>query len=254
MIELSEKTALVTGASRGIGRAIAVRLAEAGADVVVNFVSSRADADRTAELIADLGRRVAVVQADVSQPDDVQSMIDFIGEAFGRLDILVSNAATNDYRAILDVTPEQFSSAMNVNVQGLISLVQAARPLLTKSVGRSKVIGLSHHGAEFALPNFGLIGAAKAAMESTMRHLAYELGPQGVNFNVVQAGLIETDTARLVPGFDAVFARQIDQVLHGGRHLDATDVANAVLFLASPLADLIQGQTLVVDAGVAIAA
>jgi enoyl-[acyl-carrier protein] reductase III len=254
MIDLTGKVALVTGASRGIGRAIAVRLAEAGADVVVNFAKSRSDADRTAEAIAALGRRTVIIQADVSEPDDVQAMIEHIGATFGRLDIIVSNAAANDYRAILDVTPEHFELAMNTQVGGLISLVQAARPLLTKNQSRAKVIGLSNHGAEYAMPSYGLMGAAKAALESTIRHLAYELGPEGVNFNVVQAGLVETDSARQAPGFDRMFTRQSQNVLLGGRTLEAADVANAVLFLSSPLADLIQGQTLVVDAGVAVAA
>jgi enoyl-[acyl-carrier protein] reductase III len=254
MIDLTGKVALVTGASRGIGRAIAVRLAQAGADVVVNFVKSRADADRTAEELATLGRKVAIVQADVSEPEDVTAMIEYIGETFGRLDIIVSNAAANDYRAILDVTPGHFESAMNTHVGGLISLVQAAKPLLTRTGGRAKVIGLSNQGAEYALPHYGLMGAAKAALESTIRHLAYELGPQGVNFNAVQAGLVETDTVRQAPGFDRLRARQLENVLLGGRTLGAADVANAVLFLASPLADLIQGQTLVVDAGVTVAA
>lgn len=254
MIDLTGKVALVTGGSRGIGKAIALRLAEAGADIVLNFVQSRTSADDTAQAIADLGRRVAIVQADVSEIDDVQSMIEFVGDAFGRLNILVSNAALNAYQPILDVTPEQFATAMNTNVRSLIALVQAARPLLSSSEGRAKVIGISNHGAEFALPNFGLMGASKAALESTIRHLSCELGNQNINFNVVQAGLVETDATRQAPGFNELFEQRIRNVMLGGRLLEAADVANAVLFLASPLSDLIQGQTLVVDAGATIAA
>lgn len=254
MIDLTGKVALVTGASRGIGKAIAIRLAEAGADIVLNFVSSRTQADRTAEAISELGRQVAVVQADVSEPEDVASMMEFIGETFGKLDILVNNAALSDYRSILDTSPEQFTAAMNTNVGALITLVQSSQPWLTKSQGRAKVIGISNHGAEFALPNFGLMGASKAAMESAIRHLARELGPQGINFNIVQAGLVDTDSTRQAPGFERLFARQSETLLMGGRTLEAADVANAVLFLASPLSDLVQGQTLVVDAGAAVAA
>lgn len=254
MIDLTGKVALVTGASRGIGKAIALRLSDAGADIILNFVSSRNDADRTAEAVAARGRRVAVVQADVSEPEDVASMIEFIDETFGRLDILVNNASSGDYRPLLETTPEQFTLAMNTNVRALITLVQSAQSLLLKSPGPAKVIGLSNHGVEFALPNYGLIGASKAALESTIRHLARELGPKGINFNIVQAGLIETDATRQAPGFDRLFARRVEDVLLGGRMLEAADVANAVLFLASPLSDLIQGQTLVVDAGAAVAA
>lgn len=254
MIDLTGKVALVTGASRGIGKAIALRLAEAGADLVLNFVSSRGEADRTAEAIAEAGRRVAVVQADVSEPGDVASMMEFVAESFGRLDILVSNAATSDYRPLLETTPDQFTLAMNTNVRALISLVQSSQSLLIRSPGRGKVIGLSNHGVEFALPNYGLMGASKAALESTIRHLARELGPRGINFNVVQAGLVETDATRQAPGFDRLFASLAERTQRGDRRLEAADVANAVLFLASPLSDLIQGQTIVVDAGAAVAA
>lgn len=254
MIDLTGKVALVTGASRGIGRAIALRLAEAGADIVLNFVASRAAADQTAEVIAEFGRRVAVVQADVGEPEDVESMIEFVSQTFGRLDILVSNAAISDYRSILNTTPRHFESVMNTNVRALITLVQAARPLLARSEEQGKVIGISSHGAQFALPNYGLMGASKAAMESTIRHLAFELGSEGINFNIVQAGLVETDSTRQAPGFDRLFAQKVEHVLMGGRLLEASDVANAVLFLASPLSDLIQGQTLLVDAGAAVPA
>jgi enoyl-[acyl-carrier protein] reductase III len=240
MIDLTGKVALVTGASRGIGKAIALRLAEAGADIVLNFVSSRDAADRTAEAIAELGRRVAVVQADVSEPDDVESMIEFVRETFGGIDILVSNAATGDHRSILETTPLQFERAMNTNVRALITLVQAARPWFRCDEGRAKVIGISNCAAQLALPNYGLVGATKAAMESTLRHLARELGPQGINCNIVQAGLVD--------------ARDGAGSLSGQRALQAADVANAVLFLASPLSDQVQGQTLVVDAGAAVAA
>jgi enoyl-[acyl-carrier protein] reductase III len=254
MIDLIGKVALVTGSSRGIGRAIALRLAEAGADLVLNFVSAREAADQTAEAIAALGRQVAVVQADVSQPEDIQSMTEFLGEHFGRLDILVHCAANSECRPLLDTTPDRFASAMNTNACALISLVQAARPLLAKAEGRAKVVGISHAASQFALPSFGLMGATKAALESAVRHLAGELGPDGINCNIVQAGLVETDSARQIAGFDRAYARQRESTLLGGRQLEAADVANAVLFLASPLSDLVQGQTLVVDAGAAVAA
>jgi enoyl-[acyl-carrier protein] reductase III len=252
MIDLTGKVALVTGGSRGIGRAIALRLAEAGADVVVNFVAARTAADHTAGQIAALGRRVAEVQADVSEPDDIQSMLDWIGESFGRLDILVSNAADGGAGHLLDTTPEQFAAAMNTNVRALILLVQAALPLLQAGGGRSKVVALSSLGAEAAVPGFGLLGASKAALESTVRHLALELGDRGVNVNAVQAGMVDTDASRAAPEFARLLGAQAERQMTGDRSLTADDVANAVLFLASPLSDLVQGQTLTVDGGAAV--
>lgn len=252
MISLHDKIALVTGGSRGIGRATALRLAEAGADIVLNYVSSRDEADRTAEWIAEMGRRVAVVRADVSEQPDVQSMLEFVGETFGRLDILVSNAASGGFRPLLSATPRNFEATMNTNVRALLFLVQAAHPLLERARDRAKVVAISSHGSHMALPMYGLIGSSKAALESLVRHMALEFGDQGMNFNVVQAGLVPTDSTRLLPGAQQMFDARSYKTMTGERQLEATDVADAVLFLCSPLSDLVQGQTLIVDGGAAV--
>lgn len=252
MISLHDKIALVTGGSRGIGRATALRLAEAGADIVLNYVSSRDEADRTAERIAEMGRRVAVVRADVSEQPDVQSMLEFVGETFGRLDILVSNAASGGFRPLLAATPRNFEATMNTNVRALLFLVQAAHPLLERARDRAKVVAISSHGSHMALPMYGLIGSSKAALESLVRHMALEFGDQGMNFNVVQAGLVPTDSTRLLPGAQQMFDARSYKTMTGERQLEATDVADAVLFLSSPLSDLVQGQTLIVDGGAAV--
>jgi enoyl-[acyl-carrier protein] reductase III len=252
MIDLSGRVALVTGASRGIGRACALRLAEAGADVALNFVTSRRAADEAARAIQALGRRAAVVKADVSEPEDIQAMIGFIDETFGRLDILVSNAATGGFRPLLATTARQFEAAMNTNARALLLLVQAALPLLRRAPGRAKVIALSSHGARRALPLYGLIGGSKAALESLARHLALEVGSQGINVNIVQAGLVDTDSTRAIPGSEKLFELRRARSLVGDRVLEARDVADTVLYLASPLSDLVQGQTIIVDGGAAI--
>lgn len=249
MIDLSGNVALITGASRGIGRASALRLAEAGADVVVNYVTSQSAANEVAREIQQLGRRAATVKADVAEPDDVAAMLEFVHERFGRLDILVSNAASGGFRQLMDASPRHFENAMNTNVRALLLLTQAARPMLERTEGRAKVIALSSHGSHKALPAYGLIGASKAALESLVRHLALELGNRGVNVNAVLAGLVETDSTRGLPNsgefFDAVNQRR----MMAGRPLTTRDVADSVLFLASSLSDLVQGATLVVDGG-----
>lgn len=249
MIDLSGKTALVTGASRGIGRACALRLAEAGADVIVNFVTSQSAAAEAAAAIGRLGRRAAIVKADVSQPDDVQAMIEFVRERFGALDILVSNAASGGFRPLREATPRHFEATFNLNARALVTLVQAASPLLARDRGRAKVVALSSHGSHLALPAYGLIGASKAALESLVRHWALELGGEGINFNTVLAGLVETDSTRGFPGAETVFRAVQAKRLVGSRPLTAEDVADTVVFLCSDRADLIQGQTIVVDGG-----
>ena len=249
MIDLTGRVALVTGSSRGIGSACAVRLAEAGADVIVNYVSSRSAAEEVARSIQALGRRTVVIKADISEEEDTISMIDLVRDTFGVLDILVSNAATGGFRPLLTTTARNFEAAMNTNTRALLFLMQAALPLLERSQGRAKVISLSSLGSIRALPMYGLIGSTKAALESMVRHFALEVGGRGINVNVVQAGLVVTDSTRLIPNFEQALEVRESKNMVGGRQLQITDVANAVLYLASPLSDMVQGQTLIVDGG-----
>lgn len=252
MIDLSGRIALVTGGSRGIGRATALRLAEAGADVVINYVTSQAAAKEVADQVIGFGGRAATVKADVSEPEDISSMIEFVGQQFGQLDILVSNAASGGFRNLVDASPKHFEATMNTNVRSLMLLSQAALPLMRHEGPRKKIVALSSHGSHRALPAYGLIGASKAALESLVRHLALELGNQGVNVNVLLAGLVETDSTRGFPGAEQAFATVAARRLVGPLTLTPAAVADAVLFLVSPLSDLVQGQTLVVDGGEAL--
>ena len=252
MIDLTGKVALVTGSSRGIGRACALRLAAAGADVVVNYVTSGREADDVAAQIAALGRNAACVRADVGAEEDVADMVGFVEREFGRLDVLVHNAATGGFRPLAATTQRHFDAAMHTNVLSLVHLLKAAKPLLERADGRGKVVVLSSHGTHMALPMYGLIGGSKAALTALARHWALELGDRGVNVNVVEAGLVETDSTKRLPGAAEMFAGRRHKTMMGERMLEAADVADAVLFLASPLSDLVQGQTLVVDGGAAI--
>jgi enoyl-[acyl-carrier protein] reductase III len=252
MIDLTGKVALVTGSSRGIGRASALKLAEAGADVIVNYATSKGAAIEVAQEIQRIGRRVWVVKADVGEEEDVECLMDFVKEHIGRLDILVSNAATGGFRPLLASDSRHFQATLKINVLALVHLVRAALPLLEQGPGRGKVIAISSHGSHMALPMYGLVGGSKAALESIARHLTLEVGDRGVNVNVVKAGLVETDSTRRIPFADRMFAERQNKSMVGERELTAEDVANAVLFLASPLSDLVQGETLTVDGGTAI--
>jgi enoyl-[acyl-carrier protein] reductase III len=252
VIDLTGNVALITGSSRGIGKACAIRFAEAGADVVINYVTSRSAAEEVADAVQRLGRRTAVVKADISFQEDIVSMVDFVRDHFGRLDIVVSNAASGGFRPLVATTGLNFEAAMNTNVRALLFLVQAALPLLERSSGRAKVIALSSHGAYLSLPMYGLIGSTKAAMESMIRHFALELGGRGINLNSLQAGLVDTDSSRQIPGFEQLAKAWQTRSMVGERALEPRDIANAALFLASPLSDLIQGQTIVIDGGASV--
>lgn len=249
MIDLAGRTALVTGGSRGIGRATVLRLAAAGANVIVNYVTSQSSAREVADAAAMLGVRAATVKADVSEPEDIASMFEFVGEEFGQLDVLVSNAASGGFRSLQEATPQHFEATMNTNVRAMMLLAQAAVPLMHHAGPRKKMIAMSSHGSHRALPAYGLIGASKAALESLVRHLALELGNQGINVNVVLAGLVETDSTKNFPGSEVAFAEVAKRRVVGGLPLSAEAVADTVLFLASDLSDLVQGQTIVVDGG-----
>ncbi len=238
MIDLKGRVALVTGGSRGIGRACVLRLAEAGADLVINYITSESAAREVASEVKTLGRRALVIKADVSRREDTLAMVEFAGQRFGSLDILISNAASGGFRAMASATEANFAAAMNTNVAAFLWLVQAALPLLQKARANAKVIAISSRGAEVALPGYGLIGASKAALESMVRHAALEWGA-GINFNVVQAGLTATESA-LALATAWADGKRPDMLAPG-------DVADTVLFLASALSNRIQGQTFIVD-------
>lgn len=255
MIDLSGRKALVTGGSRGIGRAIALALARAGADVALTYWASRTNAEEVAEEILGLGRRTLVARADLASAEDAEAVAEVMSTHFGGLDILVSNAAGGGFRPLMEVSPEAFDLALHLNVRAFMLLVQRAARLLERPAtakDRSRVITLSSWGAERALPMYGAIGASKAALESMTRHFALELGPRGVNVNCVRAGVVDTGSIRSLPGADALLEARRARSLAGDANVTPEDVANAVLFLASPLADRIQGQTLIVDGGTSL--
>ncbi len=252
MIDLGGRVALVTGASRGIGRACANALALAGADVVVNYRTQDAEAEAAAREIAKAGSKTAIVKADVSEVEDCEAMCEFLAKRYGRLDILIHNAASGGFRPLIQTSATQFDAAMHTNALSLLHLMRYAEPLMAKGSERSKVIVLSSAGTHRALPNYGVIGASKAALVAMARHLALEIGDKGININVIEAGLVDTDSIRALPGSDVMLNKRSERTLVGKRLLTASDVASVALFLCSPLSDLVQGQTLVVDGGASI--
>lgn len=253
MIVLDGSVALVTGGSRGIGRATALALARAGCDICLTYLNAPREARTVAAEIAERGRRVIVVKADLSVSDDVRELCRLIGEEFGKLDILVANAGGGGFRSLLEVNAKQIDYAMHLNIRSLIELVQGCVPLLAGStLERAKVVTITSLGGTRAMPNYGLMGTVKGALESLTRQLALELGPRGINVNCVCAGLVKTSSTARMPALEDALAARRARSLAGDRDLAPTDVANAVLCVVSPLLDTMAGQTLCVDCGTSI--
>lgn len=249
MFELDGKVALVTGGSRGIGRAIAIRLAEHGADLVVNYVRHRRDAEETAEAVDRLGRRCLLVKANVANAVDVRAMFDLLAATFGgHLDILVSNAASGVLKPALELTERHWNWAMEINARALLTLVQQGVPLMRRG---GRVIAVSSLGAVRAIENYTTVGASKAALESLVRHLAVEIGRLGINVNTISAGAVDTDALKHFPNREEILAAARERTPLG-RLTTPADVADVALFLCTSLSSMIQGQVITVDGGYAI--
>ena len=245
---LAGKVALVTGASRGIGRAIAQKLASAGCDVAVNYYNSAEEAEALCAEIRGMGRRACALQASVGIPNSVDDMFAELGKHFDRLDIVVSNAASGVLKPALEMTLKHWRWCLETNALALNLLAQRAVPLMRDG---ASIIAMSSLGASRAMPDYGFIGASKAALESLVRTLAQELGPRRIRVNAVSAGVVDTDALRYFPNREellANFARRTP----AGPVLTPQDVAGAVYLLCLPEAAMITGHTLVVDGGFCI--
>ena len=232
MFDLQGKTALITGGSRGIGRAIAIRLAEYGTDVVVNYVRHKKDAMDTADEVEKLGRKCLLVKANVANGDDVKEMFAEITREFGRLEL----------------TERHWNWAMDINARALLTLVQQGLPLMARG---SRIMAVSSLGSVRAIENYTTVGASKAALESLVRHLAVELGSRGINVNTISAGAVDTDALKHFPNRDQILQAATERTPLG-RLTTPQDVADIALFLCSGLATMIQGQVITVDGGYAI--
>ncbi len=248
MFDLKGKVALITGGSRGIGRAIALRLAENGADVIVNYVRHRRDARETVAAIERHGVRCLAVKANVSREEDVIRMFGEIRENYAQLDILVSNAASGVLKPVMELTTRHWNWAMDINARALLCLAQHAVPMMSPG---SRIMAVSSLGAVRAVPNYTVVGASKAALESLVRHLAVELGPRGILVNTISAGVVDTDALKKFPNRDEIINVSLERTPLG-RLTTPGDVADLALFLCSDLSAMIHGQVIVVDGGYAI--
>lgn len=248
MFNLQGKVALITGGSRGIGKAIALKYAENGIDVVVNYVRHKRDAEACARAVEEKGVKCLVVKANVAKDDDVVTMFEEIRDRFGRLDLMVSNAASGVLKPALELSTRHWNWTMDINARALLTLVRCGVPLMPAG---GRIIAVSSLGAVRAIENYTAVGASKAALESLVRHLAVELGPRGLNVNTISAGAVDTEALKKFPNRQEILDTALSRTPLG-RLTTPDDVADVALFLCSDLAAMIQGQVIVVDGGYSI--
>ncbi len=251
---LAGRVAVVTGGSRGMGRGIALALARAGADCAVTYRANAAAAHDAVDEIKRLGRKTLAVPLDLRDPGCVPPTIERIGAVFGRLDILVANAAATAFRPMVEQKPHNVEQTLAITVRSFIAAVQAAVPLMR---GGGRIVAISGIDSHQAMRGHGVLGAAKAAVESLVRALALELGPQGITVNGVSPGVVDTDSSRLYVerGLGVRYEDAVARLVTATpvRRLGtAEDVASLVMFLASDAAGFITGQTIVIDGGLSI--
>jgi enoyl-[acyl-carrier protein] reductase III len=244
-----DKIALVTGGSRGIGRAIARKLALEGADVVLTFVKNEsAAADAVAE-IEGLGRKALALQADAGKPEEIRRIFEMCEAEFGRLDIFISNAVSGVVGPTIRIGKFGWGRAMDVNARAFLLGAQQAAGLMEKSGGA--IVALSSIGSHRCLPGYGAVGASKAAVECLTRYLGVELAPKKIRVNAVSGGPVDTEALNYFPDTDRL-KRKWQEATPAGRIADPDDIADVVLFLCSDESRWICGQTIVADGGLSL--
>ncbi|MGE0681391.1 MAG: glucose 1-dehydrogenase [Candidatus Binatia bacterium] len=248
MNTLKGKVAVVTGASRGIGRATAERLAQAGASVVINYAKSAAEAKAVVDAIVIHGGKALAVQADIARLDDIRRLFCETRERLGKLDILVANAGYSVFKPLLEITEEDFNQTYTLNAKGTFFCLQEA---LRYMADGGKIVCISTIGTELNLPGGSCYFGSKAAVEQFCRVLGKEVAPRGITVNVVSPGFVETKMLKdSFADTDPTVPQQLIQMTPLARLGQPDDVADVVVFLVSQGARWITRQNVAVDGGI----
>ena len=238
---MSLEAVLVTGGTRGIGKEIARRFAEQGAKrVAIGYLRNDSAAEQAADELRGLGAEPVLVRGNVASSSVAAKVAEL-----GPLDALVHCAATGVIRPALETTDKHFDWTLAANARAFLSLARAAAPQMRPG---SSIVGVSSLGSTRVLENYVLVGTSKAALEALVRYLAVELSPRGIRVNAVSGGVVETGALDHFPNREEMLSWSLKRT-PAGRLVEPGDVADAVSFLCSPQADMIRGQTLIVDGG-----
>lgn len=247
-MKLKEKVALVTGSSQGIGRAIALRLADEGADVVINYNRGAEKADAVKAEIEAKGRRALTVQADLGQVEDIRRLMQTAVDHFGRVDILINNAGLETHAPFWEVSEADYDKVLNVNLKGVFFASQSFVQHLMQSKRRGKIVNISSVHEELPFPNFTAYCASKGGVKMLTRNLSVELGSLGININNIAPGAIETPINTKLLNDPQKLNALLSQIPMG-RLGQPGDVAGLAVFLSSEDADYVTGATFFVDGG-----
>jgi glucose 1-dehydrogenase len=247
-MKLEGKTVLITGGGQGIGQGIAFRLAEEGADIVIDYVGSPQSADATVAQIQKVGRRALAVQADISSVDQIHTMMKQAIDSFGGVDVLINNAGVEKHGSIWEATEHDYDLVLTINLKGAFFASQAFVQHRMAAKKPGKIINISSVHEELPFPHFTSYCASKGGMKMMMRNLSIELAPYGITVNNIAPGAIETPINTALLNDPSELKALLDNIPLG-RLGKVSDVAGAAVFLASADADYITGTTIVVDGG-----
>ena len=245
---MTQKVALVTGSSRGIGKATAIRLAKEGYDLVINYARSKTKALETAAEIEALGRKALVVKANVGDVEKINYLFAEIKKEFGRLDVFVNNAASGVQRPLMELEESHWDWTMNINSKALLFCAQEAAKLMDQG---GKIVSISSLGSIRYLENYTVVGVSKAALEALTRYLAVELAGKNIVVNAVSGGVVDTEALKHFPNRDELLA-EAGRKTPAGRMVEIDDMVNTIMFLLSDGSSMIRGQTIIVDGGVSL--
>jgi len=243
--DLKGKVAFVSGGTKGIGLAVAERLADRGANVVLNYFRSRQSANEAVEKIKSYGVESYAHRANMGNHDQLPGIFDGIKERFGKLDILISNAALGLYTSMLDIDDKAWDLSMHTNARAFLHCIQLGAPIMPD---HSRIVTLSSLGSIRYIPGYAAIGVSKAAIENIVRYAAIELAERKITVNCVSGGFIDTNALKVFPNYKQMLD-EVSERTPFKRVGKPEEVAEVVVFMASPAASWITGQTVIVDGG-----
>jgi len=244
-MELEGKVAFVSGGTRGIGFAVAERLARRGANVVLNYFRSRQSAEEAVEKIKSYGVESFAHRANMGNHSQIPGIFEAIKERFGKLDILISNAALGLYTNLLDIDDKAWDLSMHTNARAFLHCLQLGARIMPD---HGRIVTLSSLGSIRYIPGYSAIGVSKAALENIVRYAAIEMAPRQITVNAVSGGFIDTRALSVFPNFEQM-KREVSERTPFKRIGKPEEIADVVVFLASPRASWITGQTVIVDGG-----